>query len=95
MTMQSPALREGIRMKAIVAALSICAFAQGAFAKEVSCRAVEGTTARLACYDAAYPPSPAKPAAVEKDASRADHKDPFSAEDARTNAKLKNICRGC
>jgi hypothetical protein len=82
-------------MKAIFAALSICAFAQGALAKEVSCRSIEGTNARLACYDAAYPPRPTKPAAIESDASRADYKDPFSAEDARTNAKLKNICRGC
>jgi hypothetical protein len=82
-------------MKAIFAALSICAFAQGAFAKDVSCRAVEGSNARLACYDAAYPPSPAKPAAIENDVSRAAYKDPFIAEEARTNAKLKNICRGC
>jgi len=82
-------------MKAILAALSICAFAQGAFAKEISCRGIESTSARLACYDAAHPPSLAKPAAIQNDASREDYKDPFSAEDARTNAKLKNICRGC
>ena len=82
-------------MKAMFAALSICAIAQGAVAKEVSCRAVEGANARLACYDAAYPPSQAKPAATENDASSAAYKDPFVAEDARTNAKLKNICRGC
>jgi hypothetical protein len=81
-------------MQALLVALSICAFAQGAFAKEVSCRAIDSTSARLACYDAAYPPSLAKPA-IEGDASRAADKDPFSAEDARTNAKLKNICRGC
>jgi hypothetical protein len=34
-------------------------------------------------------------ASVEKDATRPEYKDPFLAEDARTTAKLKNICRGC
>ena len=51
--------------------------------------------ARLSCYDATYPPKIEKPVAFEKDPSRAVYKDPFIAEDARTNAKLKNICRGC
>jgi hypothetical protein len=32
---------------------------------------------------------------LEKDGVRPEYKDPFVAEDARTNAKLKNICRGC
>jgi hypothetical protein len=52
---------------------------------------------RLACYDAAVPPKIEKPAAVgvERDLSRAAYKDPFIAEDAKTTAKLKNICRGC
>ena len=36
-----------------------------------------------------------KPAIVENDVSRAAYKDPFLEEDARTTAKLKNICRGC
>jgi hypothetical protein len=56
---------------------------------------IESTSARLSCYDAAYPPKIEKPAAAEKDLSRAAFKDPFIAEDAKTNAKLKNICRGC
>jgi hypothetical protein len=38
----------------------------------------------------------AKPAVVENDATRAAaYKDPFLEEEARTTAKLKNICRGC
>src|SRR6185312_320049 len=32
---------------------------------------------------------------VETDAGRPPYKDPFAAEEARTAAKLKNICRGC
>ena len=82
-------------MKTILAVLTLCAFAQGAFAAGPECRTIESTGARLACYDAASPPKIEKPAPVEKDLSRPAYKDPFIAEDAKTTAKLKNICRGC
>ena len=82
-------------MKTGLAILVLCTFAQGALAAGPKCSAIESTSARLACYDAASPPKAEKPAAVEKEASRAEFKDPFFAEDARTTAKLKNICRGC
>lgn len=82
-------------MKAILAVLLLCASAQGALAKGPDCSAIPGTVGRLACYDAASPPKPQKPAAAEHDALRAPYQDPFAAEDARTQAKLKNICRGC
>lgn len=83
-------------MKMVFAVLALCAYAQSALAAGSDCRAIDGTTARLACYDAAYPrPKREKPAAVEDDASRAAYKDPFIAEDARARSKLNNICRGC
>jgi hypothetical protein len=82
-------------MKMTFAILALCAFAQSALATGPSCRAIESTSGRLACYDAAFPPKVEKPAVVENDGSRAAYKDPFIAEDARTTAKLKNICRGC
>ena len=82
-------------MKMILAVLALCAFAQSAHAKGPECRAIESTSGRLACYDAASPPKMHRPVAVEKDLSRAAYKDPFIVEDARTTAKLKNICRGC
>lgn len=75
----------------VVAALG--AFAPGALAAEPNCRTIESTGARLSCYDAAFPPKATKPAA-NIDAPK-DYKDPFVAEEARTAAKLKNICRGC
>ena len=81
-------------MKAILAVLALCAFAPGALAAAPECRAIENTNARLLCYDATYPPKIEKPA-LEKDPTRAVYKDPFIAEDAKTNAKLRNICRGC
>jgi hypothetical protein len=82
-------------MKLTVAVLVLCAFAQSALAKGPDCRSIENANGRLACYDAASPPKAAKPAAAESDASRPPFTDPFVAEDARTTAKLKNICRGC
>jgi hypothetical protein len=87
--------RKGNQMKTTFALLVLCAFAQSAFAKGPECRAIESTSGRLACYDAASPPRIEKPAIVENDVSRAAYKDPFLEEDARTTAKLKNICRGC
>jgi hypothetical protein len=81
------------------ALLAFCAFAQAAFAKEPAkepdCRAIKDTSARLICYDAAYPPKPEKPVSVPDDGARAEYKDPFKAEADHTAAKLKNICRGC
>jgi hypothetical protein len=82
-------------MKITVAVVVLCALGQSALAKEPGCRSIENASGRLACYDAASPPKAAKPATVESDASRPEYKDPFIAEDARTTAKLKNICRGC
>ena len=82
-------------MKTTLAVLALFASAQSVLAAGADCRAIESTNARLACYDAASPPKIEKPKAVEKDASRPEYKDPFLAEDARTAAKLKNICRGC
>ena len=86
-------------MKTIIAVLTLCAFAPGALAAGADCRAVESTSARLACYDAATPPKIEKSKGVkkvvEKDAARSEYKDPFLAKDARTTARLKGICRGC
>jgi hypothetical protein len=82
-------------MKMTLAVLTLCAFTQSALAAGPKCHAIESTRERLACYDAAFPPKIEKPASVEKDLSRAAYKDPFIAEDAKTTAKLKNICRGC
>ena len=82
-------------MKTLLAALVVVAFAQGALAKEPDCRAIDGTSARLACYDAAYPPKLKMPVPRTDAASRDAYVDPIAAEDAKTAAKMKNICRGC
>ncbi|BAL76274.1 hypothetical protein [Bradyrhizobium cosmicum] len=82
-------------MKMLIVVLALGTFAQSAVAKEPDCRIIESTSGRLACYDAAFPPKAKQPTVVESDAARAAYKDPFVAEEARTAAKLKNICRGC
>ena len=82
-------------MKTFVTVLTLCTFTPGALAAGADCRALESTSARLACYDAASPPKIEKRKGVEKDAARSEYQDPFLAEDARTTAKLKGICRGC
>jgi hypothetical protein len=82
-------------MKTTLAVLALCLCATAALAAAPDCRVIENANARLSCYDAAYPPKMEKSAVPEKGPSRAAYKDPFIAEDAMTNAKLKNICRGC
>jgi hypothetical protein len=85
--------RKGTWMKTLLVIFALGASAQAALAAEPNCRAIESTGARLSCYDAAFPPKVKKPDA-NIDAP-ADYKDPFIAEEQRTSAKLKNICRGC
>jgi hypothetical protein len=83
------------RMKLLLAATLLVGFAQGALAREPDCRAIDSTNGRLACYDTAFPPKLKMPVARTDAASRDAYVDPLAAEDARTAAKLKNICRGC
>jgi hypothetical protein len=82
-------------MKTTLAVLALCVCATGALAAMPECRVIADANARLSCYDAVYPPKMEKSAVSEKDPAQSAYKDPFSAEDARTSAKLKNICRGC
>jgi hypothetical protein len=75
--------------------LVLCAFAQGAHAKGPVCRDITTSSERLACYDLASPPKSGQGGVKASDASPSPYNDPFIAEDAKTTAKLKTICRGC
>jgi hypothetical protein len=85
-------------MRLFAVLVAICALSQTAAAQSGECKSVADSSARLACYDKAAPPA-AKPAASAKvPGSKADtskYVDKIGAEDARMNAQLKNICRGC
>jgi hypothetical protein len=82
-------------MKFIALLIAICALSQAAIAQTTDCKSIAGREDRLACYDKAAQPakSTTRPAAAQPAASG--YVDPIGAEDARMNARLKNICRGC
>jgi hypothetical protein len=82
-------------MTMLVVGLAFGSAAQAAPAARPDCRVIETTGERLACYDAAFPPKAKQRASIENGAARPAYQDPFLAEEARTTAKLKNICRGC
>jgi len=87
-------VRTGTGTAALLLASLLGLYTPAAFAAEPNCRGIESTSARLSCYDAAFPPKVRKPTEAGIDSSSG-YKDPFLAEEARTAAKLKNICRGC
>jgi hypothetical protein len=97
-------------MRLVAVFVAICALSQTALAQTPDCKAIADTAARLACYDRAAPAAAAKsaPSAATADktakpaskppASKIDNSkyvDTIGAEDAKMNARLKNICRGC
>jgi hypothetical protein len=90
--------KEGEEMRLFAVLFAICALSQTAAAQTGECKSIADSSARLACYDKAAPPA-AKPAAAKKvPDSKTDsmkYVDTIGAEDARMNAQLKNICRGC
>jgi hypothetical protein len=97
-------------MRLFAVFVAICALSQTAIAQTPDCKSIADTAARLACYDRAAPPAAAKsappPASADKNAkpasrtpaAKADNSkyvDTIGAEDAKMNARLKNICKGC
>ncbi len=92
MTMGCALPRIGAWAAAPLCVLALVAATPAAFAIEPNCRAIESTSARLSCYDAAFPPKAPKATGLEPTSP---YKDPYLAEEARTTAKLKSICRGC
>jgi hypothetical protein len=84
-------------MKFLAVFVAICALSQTAAAQSPDCKSISDTTARLACYDKATPPAQSKRES-RAPASKADsskYVDSITAEDAKMNSKIKNICRGC
>ena len=87
-------------MKFFAVLVATCALCQTAIAQTPDCKSISNPGARLACYNKAAAPSViAKPPLGAVPVAKADdgvkYVDSISAEDARVNAKLKNICRGC
>jgi hypothetical protein len=87
-----------MKMKPVALLVTLCAFCGPAIAQTSECQSVQKASDRLACYDRAAPPtSQGKPAAASQTSSskRDQAQDPLAAENARLDAKINNICRGC
>jgi hypothetical protein len=83
-------------MRIVTLFISLCALSQAALAQSPTCKSIANPTERLACFDKASPTETS--AAQAPKASKADpskYVDAISAEDARMNARLNSICRGC
>jgi hypothetical protein len=85
-------------MKAVALLVVLCTFCGPAIAQTGKCQSITKSSDRLACYDkAASPAVRVKPSAVAPaPAAQSSHAgDLLAEENARLDAKIKNICRGC
>jgi hypothetical protein len=91
-------------MKVLPLAALLVVICQGASAQTSECSTVPKASDRLACYDRATPPTPAKsarpksPPSPDKATIPPDQKqlvDKLAIENSRLDARLKTICRGC
>ena len=91
-------------MRLFAGLVAVCALSLPAIAQTPNCNANPDADGKLACSDKAAPAhkpraaKPAVPVSATTPAAKADtgkYVDTISAEDARMNAQLKNICRGC
>lgn len=86
-------------MKSIALLFALCLSCGPALAQTNECQSIAKASERLACYDRIAPPasrSKSKPAAASPASSPTDQAmDPLAAENARLDARIKNICRGC
>ena len=89
-------------MKFLLLTASLFAMCHGAIAQTSECSAVHKPSDRLACYDRVTPPTSAKPVtSKQKEAifgsssNQGAVVDALAVENAKLDAKLKKICRGC
>jgi hypothetical protein len=89
-------------MKVVLFTSLLLVVSQGAIAQTSECSKVPKASDRLACYDKATPPSVAKAVASKNKAGASGTPpdqgtvvDALAVENAKLDAKLKRICRGC
>jgi hypothetical protein len=84
-------------MKFMSLLAALCAVSELAVAQTSTCQSISKDADRLACYDKAAPPAFANKRAARKALSdeQGQYVDRLATENARVDAKLKNICRGC
>jgi hypothetical protein len=82
----------------VVVLFLLCIFSEAAIAQTSECQSMSKASARLACYDRISPPIAAGKSATSKTPPTSELGrvgDLLKAENARTDAAMKNICRGC
>jgi len=91
-----------VEMRLFAVLVAVGALSSPALAQ--NCRGTPDVDGRLACHDNYAPaekstmPKPSAPAPARASSGKPDpgaYIDAISAEDARMQAQLKNICRGC
>lgn len=85
-------------MKSVALLVALGAFCGPAIAQTAECQSIPKASDRLACYDRAAPPiNKVKPAAASPvpPSQSGQPVDLLAAENARLDAKINNICRGC
>ena len=85
-------------MKVIALLFLLGTLSDVAIAQTSQCQSVPKASDRLACYDKATPPTGrVKPAAASKTPASQPGPagDQLAVENARLDAKINNICRGC
>ncbi len=85
-------------MKAVALLVTVAAFCAPAVAQTNECQSIPKASDRLACYDkAAASAARVEPAAVVTAPAGPSGQagDLLTEENARLDAKIKNICRGC
>ena len=84
-------------MRFMMLLAALCAVSELAIAQTSTCQSISKAADRLACYDKAAPPASADERAASKGSSgqQGQFYDRLATENARVDAKLKNICRGC
>jgi hypothetical protein len=82
----------------VIALFLLCLFSETAIAQTAECQSIPKASARLACYDKMSPPTAPGKSAMSKTPPASEpgkFVDLLGAENARTDAAMKNICRGC
>ena len=86
-------------MKFVALMVALCVLCGPAIAQTSQCQSIPKASDRLACYDRAAPPAGKSRNAATSAAAlpppELGSSDPLSTENARLDAKIKNICRGC
>ena len=85
-------------MKSVALLVALSTLCGPAIAQAADCQSIPKSSDRLACYDKSTPPAGrVKPAAASPApaAQTGQAADLLAEENARLDAKIRNICRGC